>query len=250
MFHVKQNLEKDQTMSNTAEPKATIKDLNKQIKLMAITNGELKAEIAEKDTLIAELRTPAGAYLNFQHSMEFSAEVQRNGDYRVTDQTQFDRRIIGETVIDKMFYLIQGKGPNTNQQGLTGRVANLTAQANRVKVSEGYDSPLFIATVTELEAAMFKLSIMQQINDASRQYHEEKTPSRDSLTYCAYGEERQGNAPTNPNAGRTLSEAEIKRYQKLGISVDLDAPANAKAQADRITLEDDIRVTLDAAANH
>tara|TARA_R110001592_G_scaffold103496_5_gene291623 strand:+ start:375 stop:1040 length:666 start_codon:yes stop_codon:yes gene_type:complete len=219
-------------------------------KIVKELTAKFESELAQKDAQIAEMQSPSGAYLNFQHSMEFSAEVQRNGDYRVTDQTQFDRRIIGEAVIDKMFYLIEGKGPATNQQGLTGRVANLTAQANRLRKSEGYDSPMFIATVTELEAATIKLTIMQQINDAARQYHEEKTPSRDGLTYCAYNEQRTGNAPKNPNEGRTLSEAEIKRYQSLGISVDLDAPANAQAQAERIALEDDIRVTLDAAANH
>ena len=250
MFHVKQNLEKDQTMSNSAERKATVKDLNEQIKLMKIANGALEADIAEMQTHIHSLETPTHAYFNLMESINFSAEVQRGGDYRVTNQTEFDRRIIGEAIIDKCFYLINGKGPNTTQQGLTGRVANLTAQANRVKVSEGYDSPLFIATLAELEAATTKLELMQALDVASRGYHEQKTPSRNGLAYCAYGEERQGNAPTNPNAGRTLSEAEIARYQKLGISVDLDEPANAKAQADRIDLEEDIRVTLDAAANH
>ena len=250
MFHVKQNLEKDQTMSNSAERKATVKDLNAEItRLEAALTTEVTAH-AETHAAHEAQNTPPYAYLNLMESINFSAEVQRGGDYRVTNQTEFDRRIIGEAIIDKCFYLINGKGPNTTQQGLTGRVANLTAQANRVKVSEGYDSPLFIATLAELEAATTKLELMQALDVASRGYHEQKTPSRNGLAYCAYGEERQGNAPTNPNAGRTLSEAEIARYQKLGISVDLDEPANAKAQADRIALEDDIRVTLDAAANH
>jgi len=237
MFHVKQNLEKDQTMADT------IKTLTAKIKLMETAITALESEISQS-------QQPSTAYYNLMEAINFSAEVQRGGDYRVTNQTEFDRRIIGEAIIDKCFYLINGKGPNTTQQGLTGRVANLTAQANRVKVSEGYDSPLFIATLAELEAATIKLDLMTELNEAARLYHNEKTPSRNGLAYCAYGEERQGNAPTNPNAGRTLSEAEIARYQKLGISVDLDEPANAKAQADRIELEDDIRVTLDAAANH
>jgi len=228
MFHVKQNLEKDQTMADT------VKTLTAKIKLVTTANGELEAEIAEMQAHIHSLETPTHAYYNLMESINFSAEVQRGGDYRVTNQTEFDRRIIGEAIIDKCFYLINGKGPNTTQQGLTGRVANLTAQANRVKVSEGYDSPLFIATLAELEAATTKLEMMQALDVASRGYHEQKTPNRNGLAYCAYGEERQGNA----------------RYQKLGISVDLDEPANAKAQADRIDLEEDIRVTLDAAANH
>ena len=244
MFHVKQNLEKDQTMSKI------VKDLNAEIaRLEAALTAEVTAH-ADTHAAHAAQNTPPYAYLNLMESINFSAEVQRGEDYRVTNQTEFDRRIIGEAIIDKCFYILRGKGPNTAQQGLTGRVANLTAQANRVKVSEGYDSPLFIATLAELEAATIKLDLMTDLNDAARMYHEEKTPSRNGLAYCAYGEERQGNAPTNPNAGRTLSEAEIARYQKLGISVDLDEPANAKAQADRIALEDDIRVTLDAAANH
>ena len=221
----------------------TVKTLTAKIKLMETAISALESEISQS-------QQPSTAYYNLMESINFSAEVQRSGDYRVTNQTEFDRRIIGEAVIDKCFYLINGKGPNTTQQGLTGRVANLTAQANRVKVSEGYDSPLFIATLAELEAATIKLDLMTELNEAARLYHNEKTPSRNGLAYCAYGEERQGNAPTNPNAGRTLSEAEIARYQKLGISVDLDEPANAKAQADRIDLEEDIRVTLDAAANH
>tara|TARA_R110002073_G_scaffold192351_1_gene351145 strand:- start:87 stop:800 length:714 start_codon:yes stop_codon:yes gene_type:complete len=237
MFHVKQNSEKDKTMADT------VKTLTAKIKLMETAISALESEISQS-------QQPSTAYYNLMESINFSAEVQRSGDYRVTNQTEFDRRIIGEAVIDKCFYLINGKGPNTTQQGLTGRVANLTAQANRVKVSEGYDSPLFIATLAELEAATIKLDLMTELNEAARLYHNEKTPSRNGLAYCAYGEERQGNAPTNPNAGRTLSEAEIARYQKLGISVDLDEPANAKAQADRIDLEEDIRVTLDAAANH
>ena len=173
-----------------------VKDLNAEISTLTTTIKEMEAHIHS-------LETPTHAYYNLMESINFSAEVQRGGDYRVTNQTEFDRRIIGEAIIDKCFYLINGKGPNTTQQGLTGRVANLTAQANRVKVSEGYDSPLFIATLAELEAATTKLEMMQALDVASRGYHEQKTPSRNGLAYCAYGEERQGNAPTNPNAGRT-----------------------------------------------
>jgi hypothetical protein len=227
----------------------TLKTLSAEIDRLKV---ELEAEMREHQATLeahALKNTPPYAYLNFMESINFSAEVQRGGDYRVTNQTEFDRRIIGETMIDKCFYIINGKGPNQTQQGLTGRIANLTAQANRYKVEEGYDSPLFISTIAELEAATTKLDLITDLNDAARMYHEEKTPSRNGLPYCAYLEQRQGNAPTNPTANRTLTAEEIAKYQALGISVDLDAPANATAQAERIELEDDIADALAAAAN-
>ena len=66
----------------------------------------------------------------------------------------------------------------------------------------------------------------------------------------AYGEQRLGNAPTNTSPkNRTLTPAEIAEYQELGISIDLDEPANAIAQREHLEMEQSIQETLAAAAN-
>lgn len=192
--------------------------------------------------------TPSEAVDLLLESIKFHAEVPYNGDYRSVDQSIFERRVMLETLIDKAYYFINGKGPTNKQSGCKGRVEEKKADANQAKRLYGDSSPQFKEAFATLKAATYKLKLLEDLDLKVRMRHEEI--NNKGHRYMAFGEQRIGNAPTGTSPkNRVLTPAEMAEYQELGISIDLDSPANAIAQREHMEVEDSIQTALAAAAN-
>lgn len=221
---------------------------------LIIENAALKNQIRQlKDASLAVLPldhewTPAEAIDIFLESIKFDAETGYNGNYRPVDQTLFQRRVYLEAIIDKTYYFINGKGPSAKQGGSRGKESEQRAETNEAKRLYGNTSPQFTEAMTNLKPKSKLLRLLENLDTKIRERHDEI--NNKSQAYMAYGEQRQGNAPTNTSPkNRTLTPAEIAEYQELGITIDLDQPANAIAQREHLEIEESIQETLAAAAN-
>jgi hypothetical protein len=175
-------------------------------------NKALKSQIAQQKG--ESSNTAIEALMDF---LTINTEVLRNGDFVVTDSSEFQRRILLEGMIDKLDWMIHSqKGMTAYVDQTRQRVTNAQRRYTGDEISTTY----LKGAIAEAKTASLKLDTFTRLMQDAQNAYIELTGD----DYTPYGRIKRSNVRSDEKSEIPADIA--AELEALGMSPDLGTTAN------------------------